>query len=562
MHQQRVKTIKLGQLYERGTGRGRSTLTAGMFALAFCVLVLKLVFLGLGSGVNNEQASHNNLSTAVNRPNIVDRSGRILASDIKTGSLYANPQRIVDLDDTAEQLAAILPHIDMGALRRRLSGSGQFQWIARQLTPRQQEAVHELGLPGLAFAPEPHRVYPAGAEAAHILGHVNVDNRGLAGIETWIDRAPLISRSGKSARVDTGSVKLSMDLSVQHALREELHDALIRYKAKAAAGLVLDIHSGEVLALSSLPDYDPNHREEVLDKNRFNRMISGVYELGSVFKVITTAAALELGVATLQSGYDASKPLRVGHHTIHDFHAKNRRLSVPEIFIYSSNIGAARMAMNIGVERHKAFLDKLGLLTKIRTELGDTATPILPRPWKRINTMTISFGHGLSVTPLHLASAAATILNGGYRVEPTFLKRTREEARVRATRVLHEKTSELMRYLFRLNVKRGSGKRADVQGYRVGGKTGTAEKVVNGRYSRKALLNSFLGAFPMDAPEYIVLVMLDEPRGTEETGGRATAGINTAAVTGRVISRIGPMLGILPKLDTRQAFDAAVSASY
>lgn len=557
-----IRTVAIGRLPDRGVAYSRSLLTAALFVCAFVALAGRLISLGFATPASDSGERRGDLSTALARPPIVDRAGRVLATDIVTGSLYANPRQIADLDETVDQLAAILPDLDTGSLRKRLGGEGRFQWIARKLTPRRQQAVHELGLPGLYFTPEPQRVYPAGAVAAHVLGHVDVDNKGLAGIETWIDRAPLIDPAVPAAAPAQGAIRLALDLGVQHALREEIVDALGRYRAKAAAGLVLDIHSGEIVAMVSLPDYDPNQRDQALDPDRFNRFTSGVFEMGSVFKVFTTAAALDLGVTSIDKGYDAREPIRVGGFSIRDFHAKKRWLSVPEIFIYSSNIGSAKMALDMGVERHRAFLARLGLLGRVQTELGDTAAPIVPEPWRRVNTMTIAYGHGLSVTPLQLAVSAAALINGGLRIEPTFLRRTREEARVRAERVLREQTSDLMRYLFRLNVKRGSGKLADVQGYRVGGKTGTAEKVVDGRYSRSALLTSFLGAFPMDAPEYIVLVMLDEPHGTEETHGQSVAGVNAAAVTGRIVARVGPMLGVAPRLDNKPSFDEAVSASY
>jgi len=418
-------------------------------------------------------------------------------------------------------------------------------------------------LPGIDFVQEPRRVYPAGVTASHILGYVDVDNRALAGIERYIDKqSGLASANGKADETRL-AVRLAMDLSVQYAVREELASAMQRYKAKAAVGIVIDVHTGEIVALSSLPDYDPNHREQALEKKRFNRASSGVYEMGSVFKVFTTAGALDTGVTSLDKGYDASKPIKVASFTINDFHAQRRWLSVPEIFIYSSNIGSAKMALDMGVKRHKAFLGKLGLLDRLETEIGPTATPLVPKKWRRLNSMTISYGHGLSVTPLHLASAAATLVNGGYKLKPTFLARSREQAREHSERVLKLETSDLMRYLLRLNVQQGTGKRASSVGYRVGGKTGTAEKVVNGRYSRTARLNTFLGVFPMDAPEYLVLVMLDEPQRVKETNGVATAGVNTAPTVGRIIERIGPMLNVTPVIDkARDKYNAPVPASY
>lgn len=557
-------TARPHERYAPGARHGdpRAAMMLAVFALAFFILAARLVSLGFDSGAFFETDRRNALSTALHRPPVADRDGRILASDIVTGSLFANPRRIVDIDDTVEQLASVLPDLDQSRLREKLESGNQFQWIARKLTPRQQASVHELGLPGLDFLPEPHRVYPAGSEAAHVLGYVDVDNAGLAGIETWIDRAPRIGRFNPEAAEDLAPVRLAMDLSVQHALRDELVDAVARYRAKAASGVVLDVHSGEILALASLPDYDPNRREEAQDKDAYNRMTSGVYEMGSVFKVFTVAAGLDYGVTSMEKSYDATEPIRVGGQSINDFHAKKRWLSVPEIFIYSSNIGSAKMALDTGVGRQKAFLRKLGLLDPVDTEIGRTAAPLVPSEWRRVNAMTISFGHGLSVTPLQMAAASAALVNGGYRVQPTFLRRSREEASVRAEPVIGKETSDLMRYLFRLNVKRGSGKRADAEGYRVGGKTGTAEKVVNGRYSRKKLMTSFVSAFPMDAPEYLLLVILDEPQGTEETSGYATAGMNAAPVTARVISRIGPILEVAPQLENERAFDEAVPASY
>jgi cell division protein FtsI (penicillin-binding protein 3) len=327
--------------------------------------------------------------------------------------------------------------------------------------------------------------------------------------------------------------------------------------------VVIDIASGEVVAMVSLPDYDPNHREQALDKDRLNRMTSGVYELGSVFKVFTTAAALDGGSASMRSSYDASQPIRVGRFTIDDFHGKKRRLTVPEIFIYSSNIGAAKMALDLGIERHKAFLGKLGMLSRLATEIGDSAAPIIPSPWGRLNTITIAYGHGLSITPLQLATATVPLVNGGFAVKPTFLPRGRAAGLKQSERILKSSTSHAMLQLMRLNVLKGTGKRAEAEGYRVGGKTGTAEKVVGRSYEGSALLNSFLAVFPTDAPEYVVLVTLDEPKRVPESHNEATAGVNAAPTVGKIVARVAPILGVAPKLPgDRPKFDAKVLASY
>jgi cell division protein FtsI (penicillin-binding protein 3) len=390
-----------------------------------------------------------------------------------------------------------------------------------------------------------------------VVGLVDVDNKGLAGIEKFIDDNPQLTMTGDEA------IELSLDLGVQYVLREELGSAMATYRAKAAAGIVIDVHSGEVLALASLPDYDPNRREQALDKDRLNRIAFGVYEMGSVFKVFTVAGVLDTGLASMRSHYDASSPIHYASFTIDDFHGKKRSLSVPEVFIYSSNIGAAKMALDMGVDRHRAFLKKLGLMNRVPTELGESAAPIIPAHWQKLNTMTIAFGHGLSVTPLQLAAATLPLVNGGMAVTPTFLPRSREEGMSEGHRVLKPETSASMVKLMRLNVLKGTAKRADAEGYRVGGKTGTAEKVVHGRYSTSALLTSFLAAFPTDAPEYVVLVMLDEPQRVPESSNQATAGVNAAPVVGKIVARIAPILGVTPQLEADQRkFDAKVLASY
>ncbi|HZJ12725.1 MAG TPA: penicillin-binding protein 2 [Methyloceanibacter sp.] len=537
-------------------GRYRFRLACLGFALSFILIGARLVTLGF-AGTGPSPGGLYDISSTVHRPDILDRDGRLLATDIKGATLYADPQRVIDVDELAEQVSSAFPDVKARDLRARLKAGGRFVRIKRELTPKQQAEIHELGLPGLAFIEEYRRVYPSGATAGHVVGLVDVDNKGLAGIEKFIDDNPQLTMGGDEA------VTLSIDLGVQHVLREELGRAIASYRAKAAAGMVIDVHSGEVVALVSLPDYDPNRREQALDKDRLNRIGFGVYEMGSVFKVFTVAGVLDLGLASLRSSYDASSPIHYASFTIDDFHGKKRRLSVPEVFIYSSNIGAAKMALDMGVDRHRKFLKKLGLLSQIPTELGDSAAPIVPAHWQKLNTMTIAFGHGLSVTPLQLAAASLPLFNGGVAVNPTFMPRSREEGMEAGPRVLKRDTSVAMLKLMRLNVLKGTAKRAEAEGYRVGGKTGTAEKVVGGRYSTSALLTTFLAAFPTDAPEYFVLVMLDEPQRVAESSNQATAGVNAAPTAGKIIARIAPILGVAPRLEADQRkFDDKVLASY
>jgi cell division protein FtsI (penicillin-binding protein 3) len=331
-------------------------------------------------------------------------------------------------------------------------------------------------------------------------------------------------------------------------VRDELVQAVDRYHAIAGIGIVLDVNTGEVLGMSSVPDYDSNNRDEALDRDKMNRATVGVYEMGSTFKGFTTAMALDSGVVKITDSFDATHGLTVGGFTIDDFHGKHRWLTVPEIFIYSSNVGAARMALALGVQGQHDYLQRFGLLDTMRTELPEAGAPIVPKmPWPKVTSITMAFGHGISVSPMQTAAAAAALVNGGLLIEPTFLPRTLAEASAIARPILRPETSVLMRHLFRLNVLKGSGKQASVPGYGVGGKTGTAEKVENGRYSANKRRNAFIAAFPMDAPRYLVLVVLDEPK-PEKPGMGATAGVNTAPAAGNIIRRIAPMLGVEPKM--------------
>jgi len=539
----------------------RLVLVFGIFALCFAVLGFRLInlsMLGDGAGRTSIAAAVNNVQA---RPDIFDRNGEMMATDITVASLYADARKIIDVDEAADEIGAILPDIDALTLRRKLSSKRAFVWIKREVTPRQKADVYNLGLPGLFFVNETRRVYPKGRAAAHILGYVDIDNKGIAGIEKYIER-DLKTKSENKDAAKVEPVYLSVDLRVQYALTDELARAKEVHKAIAIAGIVLDVQSGEVVAMASLPDFDPNAPIETLSKETLNRNTAGVFELGSTFKTFTTAMVLDSGTASLSTLYDATRPIKIGGFSIKDFRGKKRKLSVPEVFIYSSNIGAAKMALDMGIERHQEFLKRLGLLDRLVTELPENRKPLVPAKWKTINSITISFGHGLSIAPLQMASAAGALMNGGRLITPTFLRRSSVAAYLESKQVIKPKTSRMMRELLRLNVVRGTGKKANVPGYRVGGKTGTAEKVVNGKYDTDALLNTFLAAFPTDAPQYVVLIMIDEPQASEATRGYATAGWNAAPITGNVIRRIAPMLGVLPRGEQVNPFGEPVMVSY
>ena len=521
----------------------------------------RLCWLGMEEPEGVRWRAKGDPAISASRPVIRDRNGVAMAMDIKMSSLFAEPRNIERPDETLAKLATVLPEIDTNRNARKLRSGKGFEWLKREVTPAQEAAIMDLGLPGIAFRKESRRLYPGGRVGAHILGHVNVDNQGIAGIEKHVDDSGLadLHKYGFAVSQTLEPLTLSVDMRVQHFVHEALVKAMDKYRAIAAAGVVLDVHSGEIVAMSSLPGFDPNRAAATLTKDSLNRMTAGVFEMGSTFKAFTTAMALDSGRVSLGSRFDARKPIRIGRHRINDFHGKRRVLSVPEVFIYSSNIGTAKMAETVGIEGHKAFLFKLGLLDRLEGfELPEVARPTSPTKWKQVHSITISYGHGATTTPLQTAVAAAALVNGGKLIPPTLMKRTRAEADAVASQVISPETSDEMRYLFRLNVLRGSGRRAEVPGFIVGGKTGTAEKVVDGRYSRDKRFNAFLSAFPMDDPRYVVLVILDEPK--PEKGKRyATAGTNAAPTVREIVSRAAPVLGVRPRMEAR---DTSRVASY
>jgi cell division protein FtsI (penicillin-binding protein 3) len=529
-----------------GRARSRVIMAMAVFFCAYSVIAGRLVYLGMqeveGPRIPGGDRIH------ASRPDIVDRNGNVLATDIRSASLFAEPRRIVDADEAVELLMTVLPSLDYEQTYTKLRSGSGFAWLKRDITPRQQNEILQLGIPGIGFRPEKRRFYPGGPTASHILGLVNIDNQGIAGLEKYIDDQGFadLREAGLVSSSNLEPVRLSIDLRVQHILRDELMGAMERYHAIAAGAVVLNAKTGEVVAMSSVPDFDPNNPFNAHDKDRLNRMSAGLYEMGSTIKSFTTAMVLDSGKANINSTFDASRPLTLGRHTIRDFHGKGRVLTVPEVFIYSSNIASARMAEAVGIAGHRDFLKRVGLLDRMRTELPEVAHPTEPRDWKRINSITISFGHGMSTTPLQTAVAAAALMNGGKLIQPSFLPRTEAQAMAVGEQVLQPQTSNIMRYLYRLNAEKGSGRRAEVAGYRVGGKTGTAEKVVNGRYSKDKRFNAFLAAFPMEDPEYIVLSIIDEPK-PEKPGMGATSGLNAAPVVANIIRRAAPLLGVKPE---------------
>ncbi len=487
------------------------------------------------------------------RAMITDRRGQEIAISLPTVSVFADPRQIIDPVDAAHKLKQVLPRLDEARAIQRLSAPDKkFVYLERQITPREELAINDLGLPGIDFQSTQQRHYPMGRTAAQVLGGVDVDELGVAGVEKAFD---------KRLREDPTPVRLSLDVRVQAVVREELLAAMGTFQAIGAAGIVMDVTTGELLALVSLPDYDANNFRGATEDEKRNRAIKERYEPGSTFKLQTASMALDGGLVHIWDEFDASHPIQISRFTITDFEGKHRWLYLPEVLAYSSNLGAAHIAMVVGAERQRAWLKNMGMFGKTGVELPEAGLPIVQpaASWKEIATMTVGFGHGISVTPLHVVRGTAAIANGGVLMRPTILAIPPGE-QPEGERVMQRSTSDVMRKLMRLVVTDGFGKTAEVPGYYPGGKTGTAEKVqAHGGYRKHANVAAFMCVFPMNAPRYAVYMMLDEPHATKATYGYATAGWVVAPAAGKVISRIGPMLGLMPDVVDKPTIDQALA---
>ena len=550
-----VPTISLD-----GVRKARGNLTQARIRWMILALVLgfgavggRLVQLGMVETDTTIEGQTRDAITAT-RPPILDRNGLEMAVDIRVPSLYAEPRRIIDVEEAVTKLRTVLPDLSEEWLRNRLTGDKGFVWLKRELTPAIEEQVMRLGIPGIDFITESKRFYPAMNEASHVLGSTNVDNQGIAGIERHMDTESiaLLQDLGLARGNALTPVELSIDMRVQHVLHDQLTDAMTRYQAIAAAGAMMDIYTGEIVALASLPDFNPNDPASALVKDTFNRVTSGIFEPGSIFKTVTMAGALDSGMVRITDDFDARYGVRFGRYTIDDFHGKHRILSLPEVYKYSSNIGTIRVMQAMGKDNYRAFLSRMKFDERVQFELPEMRVPSVPKELSEVGAATASFGHGLSVSPLHMLTAYAAFVNGGNYIAPTLYKRSVAEAEPLYERVIQPQTSAYIRYLMRLNAisTGGSGSQMNkaAQGYRVGGKTGTAEKVVDGRYSSNKVTNFFASAFPLDNPRYALVIMVDEPKAENPQSG-TTAGWNAGTVSGRVVQRIAPMLGIAPDFE-------------
>ena len=521
----------------RDPGTLRAHLVAGAMALAFGLVAAKGALVATQAPKSTGGVA-SAFSETVRRADIVDRNGELLATSVDVYSLFADPRAIWDPSETAAALVSVFPELRYETLEARLSNRERaFAWIKRGLTPRQREAVFNLGLEGLGFRKESSRAYPRGTLAGHLLGYVGNDGEGLGGLEFAQEK--LLAKGG-------APLQLTIDSGVQFMLEAELADAAAEYDAIGAAGVVLAAKTGEIHAIASWPPLDPNRAREIRadDPARLDRAVGAVYELGSVFKPLTVAAGIETGAILPSDSFDVRQPLTISGYTINDTHPIFGPASVTTIVSESSNIGTVKIAEKIGARRQKEFYSRLGLMERAPIELAGSAAPLLPAAWTELSTATISYGHGLSVSPMAFASAFSAIANGGEIAPPTLI--LGEEAGD-PRRVMSAPTAAIVTAMLRDAVVNGTGERAEVAGYRVAGKTGTAEKPIPGGYSDTLNINSFAALFPADSPEYVVLVVLDEPKAG--ASGGVTAAWNAAPTAGRVIERIAPLLGVAPKFE-------------
>ncbi len=549
--------------------RARLVVAAGGFALLFGAVAAKLTAATVmfpmaptaaetrplvppDPGPDTPDAEPLMAGTQKPRATIMDREDKVLAISLPVAALYADPREMIDTADAARKLKSVLPRLDEKQAADRLASGKQFVYLERQITPDEEIRINALGIPGIYFQAGQKRVYPMGRVAAQVLGGVDVDSHGVAGVERAFD---------KRLSSTTEPLRLSIDVRVQGVIRDELEKSKDEFQAIGACGIVMDVRTGEVIAMVSLPDYDANQFGETPPDDRFNRAVTGMFEPGSTFKLQTAAMALDFGSAHIWDEFDAAHNIKIGRFTITDYKGKHRMLYLPEVLAYSSNLGAAHIALGVGPARQQTWLQAMGMFRKVGIELPEAGWPIVPSRtnWKEATTMTVGFGHGIAVSPLHVVRGTAALANGGIVLQPTILARDASDPPPEGRRIMNVATSDTIRKLMRLVVTDGYGKPADIEGYFVGGKTGTAEKVGDHGYKKHANVSAFMSVFPMNAPRYAVYFMLDEPKGNKETGGYSTAGAVSAPGAGRVIARIAPMLGLFPDTQHLQEVQASLA---
>jgi cell division protein FtsI (penicillin-binding protein 3) len=518
--------------------RNRALVSAGVFLLGFGIISFRLseVMLFRSERVIVSTDYEQLPSYVAKRADIVDRNGEILATHLVTASVYANPKVIINPEEAALKLSKLIPELYYDTLLKKLKSDKGFVWVIRHIPPRLQNEINRLGIPGVYLQKDERRVYPYGNLVSHVLGYCGVDNEGLAGVEKYFDQ---------QLRQDASALQLAIDIRIQHIIYDELKTAIATFMAEGGNAMVMDVDTGEILAMVSLPDFDPNLPNQNLLEATFNRNTLGIYECGSTFKIFNTAISLESGKANLTSRYDATTPIKIGSKQIKDFKGKNRVLDVKEVFIYSSNIGSAKMALDFGAELQKQYLGRFGLLSAPTIELPEVGAPLVPKTWREVTTMTIAYGYGIAVSPLMLLDAIRVVIKGKKTSNATLLKRNSQLLPEDGIEVVSEKTARSIRWLMRLVATEGTARKADVPGYNVIAKTGTAHKKEGRSYS-DAKLSSVVVAFPEENPKYILNVFLDNPKPTKATYGYATGGWTAAPVAGRIVARLAPLVGVQP----------------
>lgn len=530
-----------------GMCKNRVVLAISMFSFVFCIIFIRAFNLSVMSNIGSDEYVQTGdtvenlqavFKSPIKRADIIDRNGSIIATSLPTVNLFANPKKMIDVENAAMAVSEVITDLSYEDLLKKFKSKSTFVYLKRNLTPYQQLQINNLGIPGLDFENGEKRIYPHEALFAHVIGKTNVDNEGISGIEKELDE--------RLTQSDI-PLQLTIDAGVQYTIREELMKGVTKYKANGGVAVLMDVNTSEIVAMVSLPDFDPNKNISPDAKEMFNFATKGVYEPGSVFKVFNTALGLESGKIKMTDKFDATKPLKLGRKTvIKDYRGENRWLTVQEVLVYSSNIGSVQMVLRVGKTEQKNFLQKLGFFESMDIDVAEKASPMIPKRWQEDTMATVSYGYGISVTPLHIITAFSSIVNGGVYNYPSVVKK---EHRAEGHRVVTKVTSKNMRQLLRNVVVDGSGKGANIVGYEVAGKTGTANKLVNGKYVDKKVMTTFVSTFPISNPKYALYVMLDEPKPLKETWGFVTSGWNTVPTTREIIAAIAPQLNIKANYD-------------
>ena len=522
--------------------KNRTMLATFGFIAVYLIIAGRLFDLCVVPHLNKDKIERkvSQIHNPIRRADIIDRNGTIIATSLPTVNLYANPRKIINPEKAAHELVVALPELNFEATLKKLKNTNStFVYLKRNLTPSQQYQINYLGIPGLEFENGEKRVYPHKNLFAHIIGSTDIDNEGISGIEKALDERLTASDI---------PLQLSIDVGIQDTVREHLAEGMKKYQAAGATAVLMDVKTAEIISLVSLPDFDPNTNKVKSERAKFNMATKGVYEPGSVLKIFNTAMSLESGKVKVSDYFDATQPLKLRQNVIRDYRGENRWLSVPEILIYSSNIGSAQMALKVGGSEQRNFLEKIGLFETLDIEVAEKGKPLVPKRWSESTIATVAYGYGLAVSPLHVISGYAAMINGGIYHSPSFIKNGQKGKD--GHRVISYNTSKSMRKLMRLVVTDGSGKRANVPGYEVGGKTGTANKLSeNGKYVDKLVRTTFVSAFPISDPQYALIVMLDEPKPIKETWGFVTSGWNTVPTASNIISAVAPQLNLKANYD-------------